>query len=117
MYEYNSTKETERKKQEQEPNRTGIPDALLQRAEKKAGMSLRDVRVHYNSPEPVRVQALAYTQGSQIYMGPGQERHLAHEIGHVVQQKEGRVRATAAVNGLPLNDDKELEMEADAFIR
>ncbi len=115
MYEHKLVKETETKKTE--PNRTGIPDALLQRAEKKAGMPLRDVRVHYNSPEPARVQALAYTKGSRIYVGPGQEHHLPHEIGHVVQQKEGRVQATTTVNGQPVNDDNALEREADTFLR
>ena len=39
------------------------------------------------------MQARAYTQGSEIYMAPGQERHLAHEAWHVVQQKQGRVQA------------------------
>ncbi len=100
----------------QEPNRTGVPDALLQKAEAKSGMSLRDVRVHYNSPEPAAVQALAYTRGSQIYVAPGQERHLPHELGHVVQQKEGRVRANTTVNGQAVNDESALEREADTFL-
>lgn len=97
-------------------NKTGVPDSLLQRAEEKSGMSLQDVRVHYNSPKPAVLQALAYTRGSEIYVGPGQERHLAHELGHVVQQKEGRVRTTTTVNGEAVNDESRLEQEADAFL-
>ncbi len=99
-----------------EVNRTGIPDGLLRRAQEKAGMSLSDVRVQYNSPMPSRVGALAYTQGSQIYVAPGQERHLPHELGHVVQQKKGRVMPTMTVNGFPVNDDQRLEEEADRFL-
>ena len=79
-------------------------------------MSFADVRVHYNSSKPGEVGALAYTQGSQIYVGPGQEQHLPHELGHVVQQKEGRVRATTIVNGYQVNDDPVLEREADRFL-
>lgn len=97
-------------------NKTGIPDALLRKAEQKSNLSFDDVRVHYNSERPATVQALAYTQGNNIYVGPGQERHLAHELGHIVQQKEGRVSATSTVNGMAVNDDPALEREADAFL-
>lgn len=106
----------EEEKHMEEKNRTGISDVLLQRAEKQAGMSLADVRVHYNSGKPAEVGALAYTQGTHIYIGPGQERHLPHELGHVVQQKEGKVQATTIVNGYQVNDDPVLEREADRFL-
>ena len=39
-------------------------------------------------------EAHAYTQGSEIHLGAGQERHLPHEAWHVVQQAQGRVRPT-----------------------
>lgn len=94
-------------------NSTGIPDRMKQKMEEHSGFSFDDVRVHYNSDKPVQLQALAYTQGNQVYMGPGQERFLGHELGHVVQQKQGRVKATGAVKGLPLNEDRGLEREAD----
>lgn len=106
----------EREKYTEETNRTGIPDSLLQRAEEKSGVSFHDVRVHYNASEPKRVGALAYTQGSNIYISPGQEEHLSHELGHVVQQKLGMVKPTTEINGLPVNDDEELEKEADLFL-
>jgi hypothetical protein len=32
-----------------------------------------------------------------------------------VQQRQGRVKATTSVNGLPVNDDKSLEKEADTL--
>lgn len=94
-------------------NRTNIPTHIKNRVESTANVSLDDVRVHYGSGRPERVGALAYTQGNQVYIGPGQERHLPHELGHVVQQKLGRVTATRVENGYALNDDPVLERQAD----
>ena len=96
-------------------NRTGIPDGLKRGMEGMSGVSLDDVTVHRNSAEPARFAALAYAQGNQVHLGPGQERHLAHEVAHVVQQKQGRVRATGQALGQPLNDEAGLEREADAM--
>ncbi|WP_141325141.1 DUF4157 domain-containing protein [Myxococcus sp. AB025B] len=96
-------------------NDTGLPDSLKSGVESLSGMSLDDVRVHYNSSAPAQLQALAYTQGSDIHVAPGQEKHLAHEAWHVVQQKQGRVRPTAELRGAALNDDSGLEHEADAM--
>ena len=96
-----------------EPNRTGMPDRLKGGIESLSGIDMSDVRVHANSDRPARVNALAYTQGNQIYMGPGQERHLAHEAWHAVQQKQRRVRATGEMKGEGINDDAGLEREAD----
>ena len=70
-----------------QPNLTGIPIYLKQHYEEQFGFSFDDVRVHYNSDKPAKLQALAYAQGNQVYMGPGQEIHLEHELGHVVQDK------------------------------
>lgn len=50
--------------------------------------------MHYNSSRPAQLQALAYAQGSDIHLGPGQERHLPHEAWHGVQQAQGRVQPT-----------------------
>jgi hypothetical protein len=96
-------------------NRTGLPDGLKAGVEQLAGMSLNDVKVHYNSSRPARIQARAYTQGTEIHVGPGQEEHLAHEAWHVVQQKQGRVRATMKMRGQGVNDDTALEQEADVM--
>lgn len=95
-------------------NRTGIPTQLKERMERSTGLSFDDVRVHYNSALPARLDALAYTQGNQVEIGPGQERHLPHELGHVVQQKLGAVRANAThSSGVALNTDPALEHQAD----
>lgn len=97
----------------QTPNRTGIPTQMKRNFEQRSGLSFNDVRVHYNSDRPRKLDALAYTYGNQVYIGPGQSRHLGHELGHVVQQKLGIPRPTGYIGGLPLNDSPQLERAAD----
>ncbi|SRR6266496_411652 len=94
-------------------NRTGMPDNLLRGLEQLSGFDLSSVRVRYNSPEPARLAALAYTEGSDIVLAPSQERHLAHEGWHVVQQMQGRVRPTMQMKDKLVNDEHALEHEAD----
>lgn len=96
-----------------ESNQTGIPAQMKKEHEEKSGLSFDDVRVHYNSDKPAKLNALAYTQGNQVHLGKGQEKHLRHELGHVVQQKLGLVRPTRSVNGVSVNDDESLEHSAD----
>lgn len=98
-------------------NTTGIPDRLKQRYESYLGMTFDGVRVHYNSDKPGQMQALAYTQADQVYIAPGQERHLGHELGHIVQQRRGQVRATGSLNGQAVNDSPALEHEADMIAK
>jgi hypothetical protein len=96
-------------------NRTGLPDKLKAGIERLSGMMMGDLRVHYNSSAPARVQALAFTQGTDIHIGPNEERHLPHEAWHAVQQKQGRVKPTLQAKGLAINDDRVLEREADVM--
>lgn len=100
---------------QQKPNNTGLPDNLKAGVESLSGFSMDDVKVHYNSSQPATVQALAYTQGTDIHVAPGQERHLPHEAWHVAQQLAGRVEPTTEVGGMPVNDNTGLEHEADVM--
>lgn len=98
------------------PNNTGLPDNLKSGIEALSGMSLDNVKVHYNSSQPAQLNALAYAQGKDIHVAPGQEQHLPHEAWHVVQQAQGRVQPTTQMKeGIPVNDDKSLESEADVM--
>ena len=97
------------------PNNTGMPDNLKSGIESLSGFSMDDVRVHYNSSKPATVQALAYTQGTDIHVAPGQEKYLPHEAWHVAQQMAGRVSPTTNINGMPVNDNAGLEHEADVM--
>lgn len=95
------------------PNKTGLPDNLRSGIEALSGMDMSAVRVHRNSDKPAALLAHAYAQGSEIHLGPGQEKHLPHEAWHVVQQAQGRVRPTKQYTGVALNVDEGLEKEAD----
>jgi hypothetical protein len=101
---------------QREENKTGLPDQLKSGMESLSGLSLSDVKVHRNSDKPAQLQAHAYAQGTDIHLGPGQEKHLPHELSHVVQQKEGRVKPTVQLKGkVNVNDDAGLEKEADVM--
>lgn len=92
---------------------TAVPNNLKSGIEARSGLSVADVKVHYNSSKPAEIQASAYTQGTNIYLEKGQEKHLPHEVWHVVQQKKGQVKPTSYVRGMPINDVTALEQEAD----
>ena len=107
--------------QKQENNQTGLPDHVKDRAESSFNTDFSDVRVYADSGKATQVGALAYTQGSDIHFAPGQfspdsgsgRQLLGHELAHVVQQRQGRVRPTTEINGMPVNDSTSLEREAD----
>lgn len=99
---------------QRQENKTGLPEQLKSGIESLSGIAMDDVRVHRNSPKPAQLQAYAYAQGSEIHIGPGQEKHLPHEAWHVVQQKQGRVKPTMQLKeSVPVNDEDALEKEAD----
>jgi hypothetical protein len=87
----------QRKEGSSYPNNTGLPDNLKTGVETLSGISMDNVNVHYNSPHPAQLQALAYAQGTDIHIAPGQEHHLPHEAWHVVQQMQGRVQPTRQI--------------------
>ncbi|MBV9408909.1 MAG: DUF4157 domain-containing protein [Candidatus Eremiobacteraeota bacterium] len=90
----------------------GLPAQLQAGIHAMTGHDVSGVTVNRNSSLPAQVGALAYTQGTNIHLGPGQDHHLAHEAYHVVQQMENRVPVTTSVNGAPVNDNPSLEHEA-----
>ncbi len=99
---------------EKKENRTGLPDQLKSGIENLSGHSMSDVNVHFNSSRPAQLNAHAYAQGTQIHIAPGQEKHLAHEAWHVVQQKQGRVKSVGQLkSAVQVNADPALEKEAD----
>lgn len=96
-------------------NNTGLPDKLKAGIEGLSGYSMNDVKVHYNSAKPAQLKAHAFAQGTDIHLAPGQDRHLPHEVWHVVQQRQGRVKPTLTMQGKNINDDVALETEADVM--
>ena len=95
----------------------GLPNSLRSGIESLSGFSMENVRVHYNSSKPAKLQAYAYTQGTEIHVAPGHEKCLPHEAWHVVQQMQGRVKPTASIGNEAVNDSAALEHEADIMGR
>ena len=94
--------------------KTGLPEQLKSGIENLSGMSMEEVKVHYNSDQPAQLNAHAFAQGSNIEITSGEEKHLLHEAWHVVQQKQGRVQATRQLEQeLNINNSADLEKEAD----
>ncbi|MEU1518533.1 DUF4157 domain-containing protein [Streptomyces sp. NPDC005811] len=100
--------------------RSSVPDVLrgagqplggAVRAEMEArlGADFSDVRLH-TGPAAQRsaaeIGARAYTSGSHVVIGAGGgDRHtLAHELTHVVQQRQGPVAGTDNGSGLSVSD-------------
>lgn len=108
---------------ETKPNKTGLPDGIKQAMESTFQADFSGVRIHTNSSSAVKLNALAYTQGHDIHFAPGQfspnssaGKHLiGHELTHVQQQRQGRVKPTSIVGGMHVNNDPSLEREADNF--
>jgi hypothetical protein len=90
-----------------------MPAELAKGLETLTGVSLDNVRVHYNSLKPVALGAKSLTEGNDIHLGPGQERCLPHEAWRVVQQRQGRVGPGPQRSGTAINDNPALENEAE----
>ena len=95
----------------QETN-TGMTGKLNSGVESISGVSMDDTKVDRDSPKSAPVQALTYTQATDLYGGPGQEKHLPHDARYVAQHKQGRVRPTVQLTGNQVKDGKSLEHEA-----
>jgi ribosomal protein S18 acetylase RimI-like enzyme len=95
-----------------------LPPALLAKMESALGADFSAVRVHVG-PQAARIGAIAFTTGNDLYFAPGQfqpdsvqgQQLIGHELAHVVQQRQGRVRAPGA--GMAVVQDRALEAEAD----
>jgi Domain of unknown function (DUF4157) len=100
---------------------TTLPEATKAGMETAFGQDFSNVSIHENSSKAHDLNALAFTQGSHIHFAPGQydpqskkgKELLGHELTHVVQQRAGRVEATAQAKHEVVNEDKGLEKEAD----
>lgn len=79
------------------------------------GTDVTSANVVYNSSQPTQLHAEATAQGNDVHLAPGKEKHLGHELTHVAQQKQGRVKPTVQANNgkVNINDDPRLEKEAD----
>jgi len=88
--------------------------------ETRLGAEFSDVRVHTDSAakaSAAEVGARAYTSGNHVVIGDGgADKHtLAHELTHVIQQRQGSVAGTDNGAGLRVSDPGDrFEREAEA---
>ncbi|MBI9052315.1 MAG: DUF4157 domain-containing protein [Bacteroidales bacterium] len=101
--------------------KTVMPKSVRSKMENSFGADFSGVNIHQNSEQASNIGALAYTQGNDIAFAPGEyqpettkgQELLGHELTHVVQQRQGRVKKTKQGKGMLTNDNTSLEKEAD----
>ncbi|HEX9736052.1 MAG TPA: DUF4157 domain-containing protein [Thermoanaerobaculia bacterium] len=97
----------------------GLPQRLREGMERSFHADFSTVQVRQSREAP-DLGARAFARGDEVVFAPGEWRPhsragrevLAHELAHVVQQRQGRVRPTSRRGGQPLNDQPYLEREA-----
>ncbi|MFI6475951.1 DUF4157 domain-containing protein [Streptomyces sp. NPDC050516] len=103
--------------------RTGgkaLDEATRTDMESRLGADFSDVRIHNDGAaraSAAEVGARAYTSGSHVVIGDGgADKHtLAHELTHVIQQRQGPVAGTDNGSGLKVSDPSDrFEREAEA---
>lgn len=96
-----------------------LPDGVRQKMETFFKADFSNVRI-YQGNQAQSIGAHAFTMGTDIYFAPGQyapdtprgQQLLGHELAHVIQQRQGRVRAPQGKGAVVVNDHG-LEAEAD----
>lgn len=100
-----------------------LDDATRTDMESRLGADFSDVRIHDDAAARAsagEVGAHAYTSGSHVVIGDGgTDKHtLAHELTHVIQQRQGPVAGTDNGSGLKVSDPGDrFEREAEANAR
>lgn len=102
-----------------------LPSTISEKFEAAFGSDFSSVRLHIDSDYAEQIGAQAFTYGEHIYFAPGKFnpsskngiRLIAHEIVHVLQQREGAVQPNMRMGRLAINYDRRLEREADDFGR
>ncbi|MFB7391699.1 DUF4157 domain-containing protein [Streptomyces sp. NPDC056191] len=100
-----------------------LDEATRTDMESRLGADFSDVRIHDDAAARAsagEVGAHAYTSGSHVVIGDGgADKHtLAHELTHVIQQRQGPVAGTDNGGGLKVSDPGDrFEREAEANAR
>jgi hypothetical protein len=97
-----------------------LPDSVRSHMEQALGADFSAVRVHVG-PQADRIGAVAFAVDADIYFAPGRfqpdtvqgRQLLGHELAHVIQQRQGRVRNPLGSSGVAVVQDQMLEAEAD----
>jgi hypothetical protein len=97
-----------------------MPVGVQRKMEASFAADFSGVRIHEGG-EAAAIGAVAYAQGKDLHFAPGEyqpdtqagQELIGHELGHVVQQAEGRVATPGQAKGAAINEDPGLEREAD----
>jgi hypothetical protein len=97
-----------------------LPPSVRSQMERAFGIDFSAIQIHEGS-EASAMGAQAFTRGTDIYFQPGLydphhqsgQELLGHELAHVAQQTEHHVPSTTEVAGTSVNDDAQLERQAD----
>jgi hypothetical protein len=95
--------------------------AMTQRERSQFAVALQGVELH-RQPHPAATEALGAAEGNHVFLdlrddflgSPRSMELLGHELTHVLQQRQGRVRCVA---GVGRNTDPRLEAEAELLGR
>ena len=101
-----------------------LPQTIRKRGEHFFGASLDNIHLRVG-PLPQDLGARALAVGNEIWLSPGHDdfsKHanlelLGHELTHILQQRQGRVKATGLCSHGQLNNERHLEAEADEMGR
>ncbi|CAM5563172.1 eCIS core domain-containing protein [Streptomyces avidinii] len=99
---------------------SSLDGATRTEMEARLGADFSDVRIHTGEAaraSAAEIGARAYTAGNHVVIGRGgADRHtLAHELTHVIQQRQGPVAGTDNGSGLRVSDPSDrFEREAEA---
>ncbi|WP_443072390.1 eCIS core domain-containing protein [Streptomyces sp. RPT161] len=97
-----------------------LEPAVRAEMEARLGADFSNVRIHADTAaqrSAAELGARAYTSGSHVVIGQGGgDKHtLAHELTHVIQQRQGQVAGADNGNGLRVSDPSDrFEREAEA---
>ncbi|MEV0082253.1 DUF4157 domain-containing protein [Saccharopolyspora sp. NPDC050642] len=86
-----------------------LGDGIREEMEARLGADFADVRVHNDGASQrsaAEIDARAYTAGNHVVLGSNEvDKHtLAHELTHVIQQRQGPVAGTDRGDGLAISD-------------
>lgn len=99
-----------------------LPELLQANLESSFNQDFSLVDIEKDSQQALELNSLAFTQGERTHFAPGQydpgsekgKGIIGHEFAHIVQQRSGAVEPTSIMGkGISLNEDKNLELEAD----
>lgn len=94
-------------------NNKDLPEDLITGIESLSGISMDDVKVHYNADRPKKIKAETCTP---IHLQEEVKEIHPKEKWHLIQQKQGRVQPIGGKDQKPMiNEEENLEKEADTL--